>query len=105
MRFQAWASIMPARPAGSYDVVPRVMRTDFVAEWGARPDQAHEQAVQLRGEIMGSVQRGQPDALTPFTGQTAGLIGDVLPAAEIVRAMARDARGALERAGERRPTR
>jgi hypothetical protein len=34
----------------------------------------------------------------PFTGQTEGLIHDVLPAAEILRAMVAEAELALERA-------
>ncbi len=96
VRFATWASIMPPGP-GAYEVVPRVIRTDFVSEWQARPDDARDQAEELRGRIMGSVKRGRPDELTPFTGQTAGLVGDVRPAAEIVHAMAREARAALSR--------
>jgi nitronate monooxygenase/enoyl-[acyl-carrier protein] reductase II len=46
---------------------------------------------------MGSVREGRGDALTPFTGQTAGLIAEVLPAGEIVRRMAADACDALRR--------
>ena len=34
---------------------------------------------------LGSVRRRRPDELTLFTGQTAGLVHDVLPAAETVR--------------------
>jgi enoyl-[acyl-carrier protein] reductase II len=34
----------------------------------------------------------------PFTGQTAGIVHDILPAAEIVRAMVTEAEQALERA-------
>ena len=48
---------------------------------------------------MASVERGRPDELTPFTGQSAGLIHDVLPAAEIVRRMVAGAEEALDRAG------
>jgi enoyl-[acyl-carrier protein] reductase II len=97
VRFEAWSAIMPASEGG-YDVVPRVIRTDFVAEWERQPGEARRQADRLRAEIMGSVQRGQPHELTPFAGQSAGLIGDVLPAAEIVRRMVREAEAALERA-------
>lgn len=87
VRFEAWRSIMPPPPAGSYAVVPRVIRTDFVDAWQDRPDEAGDQAERLRREIMGSVLGGRPDELTPFTGQTAGLVHEVLPAAEIVRRM------------------
>lgn len=97
VRFEPWRSIMPSR-AGGYDVVPRVIRTDFVADWEARPAEAQEHAEHLRGEIMGAIERRRPDELTPFTGQTAGLIDGVRSAGEVVRAMAREAQGALARA-------
>jgi enoyl-[acyl-carrier protein] reductase II len=96
VRFEAWGLIMP--PSSGYDVVPRVIRTDFVAEWEGRADEAGRQAERLRGEIMAAVEERRPHELTPFTGQTAGLIRDVLPAAEIVRAMVAGAEDTLERA-------
>lgn len=95
VRFETWSAIMP--PAqGGYDVVPRVIRTDFVAEWERRREQAAAQAEPLREEIMGSVRQGRSHELTPFTGQTAGLIQKVLPAAEIVREMVNGAEQALQ---------
>ena len=54
VRFEAWGAIMPGGPTG-YDVVPRVIRTDFVAEWESRREEAGRQAERLRGEIMASV--------------------------------------------------
>lgn len=97
IRFETWSAIMPSRPGG-YDVVPRVIRTHFVTKWQDRPREAAEHAEALRTEIMGSVGAGRPDELTPFTGQTAGLVTDVLPAAEIVRRLAADAEDELRRA-------
>jgi enoyl-[acyl-carrier protein] reductase II len=97
VRFESWRQVMPPSEGG-YDVVPRVIRTDFVAEWEEQPDEARRQADRLRAEIMGSLERGRPHELTPFAGQSAGLIHDVLPAAEIVRGMVSVAEDALERA-------
>ena len=97
VRFETWSAIMPR--AGGYDVVPRVIRTDFVAEWQGRAGEAAARAEELRGEIMGSVRRGRPDELTPFTGQSAGLIDDVPPAGEIVREMVAGAEEALTKIG------
>ena len=97
VRFETWGAIMPAG-GGGYDVVPRVIRTDFVAEWEGRAEEAGRQAERLRAEIMAAVEQRRPHELTPFTGQTAGLIRDVLPAAEIVRTIVADAEDALERA-------
>jgi NAD(P)H-dependent flavin oxidoreductase YrpB (nitropropane dioxygenase family) len=41
---------------------------------------------------------GRGDEQLPFTGQSAGLIDDVLPAAEIIRRLIAEARTALDRA-------
>ena len=99
VRFETWSAIMP--PSPGYRVVPRVISTAFVEEWQGRFADAGERADELRAQIMATVAEGRPDALTPFTGQTAGLIEDVLPAGEIVRRMADDACAAL-RAGAAR---
>jgi enoyl-[acyl-carrier protein] reductase II len=94
VRFEAWGAIMPP-PERGYDVVPRVIRTDFVAAWEHRAGAARAEAERLRAEIMASVQNGRGHELTPFTGQSAGLIDDVRPAAEIVAAMVAEAEDAL----------
>jgi enoyl-[acyl-carrier protein] reductase II len=97
IRFETWSAILPPSEAG-YDVVPRVIRSDFVAEWERRPDEARRQADRLRGEIMGSIERGRAHELTPFAGQSAGLVREVLPAADIVRGLVSEAESALGRA-------
>ena len=94
VRFTAWRAMMPA---GGYDAVPRVMRTAFVDEWHGRPGDAAERAEELRGEVMGAIRAGRAHELTPFTGQSAGLVADVLPAGEIVRRIAAEACEALRR--------
>jgi enoyl-[acyl-carrier protein] reductase II len=94
VRFEPWSVIMAPRP-GSYDVVPRVIRTAFVDEWRTRRDEAQSEAERLRGQIMAAVQQRRPDQLLPFTGQSAGLIHDVVPAAEIIRALVDEATAAL----------
>lgn len=98
VRFEAWGRIFP-RAADGYDVVPRVIRTDFVSEWSRRADEVPARAGDLRGEILASIEHGRPHELTPFTGQSAGLVHDVRPAADIVRAMAAQAEEALRGRG------
>jgi enoyl-[acyl-carrier protein] reductase II len=71
VRFEAWSDIMPTRPGG-YDVVPRVLRTEFVARWAADREGARAEAERLRDEVMASVRKGRPHELTPLTGQTPG---------------------------------
>jgi enoyl-[acyl-carrier protein] reductase II len=94
VRFESWSAFMPPEE-GAYDVVPRVIRTGFVSEWEARREDAAQEAERLRGDVMAALQQGRVHELTPFTGQSAGLVNDVQPAAEIVRAMAAEAEKAL----------
>jgi enoyl-[acyl-carrier protein] reductase II len=96
VRFETWTAIMPPRAPGAYEVVPRVIRTDFVNEWESRPEDAAADAERLQGEIMGAVRGGRAHEVLPFTGQSAGLIHDVRPAAEIVHSLVAEAERALE---------
>jgi enoyl-[acyl-carrier protein] reductase II len=96
LRFEPWHDLFPPAP-GSYDVVPRVLRTDFVARSAADREGAVSQAEALRGEIMRGIRSGRAHELTPFTGQTAGLVADVRAAADIVRDMVAEAEEALAR--------
>jgi enoyl-[acyl-carrier protein] reductase II len=84
-RFDVWRTIMPAASSSAYDTVPRVLSTPFVAEWRDRPDEVRREAERLRGEVIAAVRERRTEELLPFTGQTAGLIDDILPAGEIVR--------------------
>ncbi len=97
VRFEVFKEILPSTSDRAYETVPRVMRTPFVEEWLQRSEEARREAERLRAEIMSVVQRHRPHELVPFTGQTAGLIHEMLPAAEIVRTMITDAEQALGR--------
>jgi enoyl-[acyl-carrier protein] reductase II len=97
VRFEAWKEIFPPAGGGAYETVPRVMRTSFVEEWQRHPEEARREAERLRGELMSVVRERKPHELVPFTGQTAGMIHDVLPAGEIVREMVSEAEQALRR--------
>ena len=96
VRFETWSAIMPPRPPGAYDVVPRVIRTDFVDEWESRPRDAAAESERLRADIMGAVREGRTHELVPFTGQTAGMITDVQPAAKIVKNLVAEAERVVE---------
>jgi len=97
VRFEAWKEIFPPAGEGAYETVPRVMRTSFIEEWQRSPEEARREAERLRGELMSVVRERRPHELVPFTGQTAGLIHDVLPAGEIVRGMVSEAEEALRK--------
>jgi enoyl-[acyl-carrier protein] reductase II len=104
IRFEAWREIFPPAGGGAYETVPRVMRTPFVEEWQRRSGEARREAERLRGEVISVVRQRKPHELVPFAGQTAGLVHEVLPAAEIVRGMVDEAEQALQRVNELRGT-
>src|ERR687886_891736 len=98
VRFAVWKEIFPPAGGDAYDVVPRVIRTPFVDQWRGRRDEARREAERLREEVISLVRQRRPHELVPFTGQTAGVIRDILPASEIVRRMIAEAEQALEQA-------
>jgi enoyl-[acyl-carrier protein] reductase II len=93
--------VMPAPTAGGYATVPRSLRTPFVDQWNARPGDAEKQAERLREELGTAIRVGRAHELIPLTGQTAGMIDEVLPAGEVVRRMVREAEEALRAARAR----
>jgi nitronate monooxygenase/enoyl-[acyl-carrier protein] reductase II len=98
IRFEEWREFFPPVGEGAYDVVPRVIRTPFVDEWRGRPNDAGREAERLRGEVTTALRQGRAHELVPFTGQTTGLIREILPAADIVRRIIAEAEAALDRA-------
>ena len=88
-------AVFPPAAPGGYRTLPRALPTDFVERWNADPDGAATAGERLRGELIEAARAGRGHELVPFTGQTAGLINEILPAGEIVRRMLEEA----ERAG------
>jgi enoyl-[acyl-carrier protein] reductase II len=87
--------VFPLEGPGGYGTLPRVLRTPFVTEWNRRLDAVGREAGRLRAELMASIEEGRAHELVPFTGQTAGMIHEILPAGEIVRRMAAQAEETL----------
>ena len=100
VRFEAWEGIFPPAGGGTYATVPRVLRTPFVEEWLGRTQEARSEAERLRNEVLSAIRGRTTHELLPFTGQTAGLVHDILPAGEIVERMVFEAELALTRAGD-----
>jgi enoyl-[acyl-carrier protein] reductase II len=71
-----------------------------VREWSGRPEEARIETQRLRDEIRSAIRERTTHELLPFTGQTAGMVRDILPAKEIVERMVSEAELALKRAGE-----
>jgi nitronate monooxygenase/enoyl-[acyl-carrier protein] reductase II len=87
--------VLPGPTEGGYEVTPRSLRTDFVAEWNAKPDQAAKDADRLRAEVAEAMRNGTAHRLLPLTGQTCGLIDSIEPAADVVRRIVAEAEQAL----------
>jgi enoyl-[acyl-carrier protein] reductase II len=75
-------------------------RTPFVEEWAGRVQEAKSEAGRLREEVLRAIRGRTTHELLPFTGQTAGLVHDILPAGDIVGRMVAGAELALSQAGE-----
>ncbi len=92
VKMDGWAH---AKVTEEYQTSLRVLRTDFIDRWNQQADDGSEEAT-LRGEF-------KPDIvgrLVPVAGESAGLIKDILPAADIVRNMAAEAEKVLKVAGQ-----
>lgn len=91
--------VMPPYTEGAYtDMSPRALRNAFIDRWNEDPQGAAEHSRELQGEIISAVRAGNLEDYLPLTGQSCGLIRDILPAAEIVARMVEDAKQALTRA-------
>ncbi|MEV8551783.1 nitronate monooxygenase [Streptomyces glaucescens] len=77
---------------------PRSLRTPFLEEVEAHPERVRPAEVGPR--LVQAVLDGRGHEFLPFTGQSAALVHDVLPAGEIVRRMVDDAETVLRRAAE-----
>jgi nitronate monooxygenase/enoyl-[acyl-carrier protein] reductase II len=98
VRFEAWVRMFPPAPAPAYPVVPRVLGTEFVERWQSQAGNERSRIEDARVALQQAIARRSTHELLPFTGQSAGLIDDVLPAAEIVRRMVSEAHSALTQA-------
>jgi enoyl-[acyl-carrier protein] reductase II len=76
-------------------VAPRSLATPLVEQLRLHPEWIDPASIGPR--LRESVLDGRGDEYLPFAGQSAGLIHEVLPAAEIVRRVVAEAQAALER--------
>ena len=90
--------LMPASADAWTGLTHRVLRNAWVDHWNARPDEAAARAEELSTELYEGLHGGRVHEFLPFAGQDVGLIDNVIPAGEVVRALAADAAAAIERA-------
>jgi nitronate monooxygenase/enoyl-[acyl-carrier protein] reductase II len=73
----------------------RTLRTPFTDLLEREPERVARDAAQLSAQLIQGVLQGQGHDYLPFTGQSAGLIHEILPARDIVRDMVAQAERAL----------
>ena len=83
--------ILPPYTRPHYPAVGRVLRTPFYDQWAGRADKLAEGAGQIGPEILTAILAGGGHEYLPFSGQSAGLVHEILPAAEIVRRVVAEA--------------
>jgi NAD(P)H-dependent flavin oxidoreductase YrpB (nitropropane dioxygenase family) len=87
----------PFSRSGAYGL-PRSLRTPFLEDVEAHPERV--QPAEAGPRIVEAMLTGRGHEYLPFTGQSAALIHDILPAAEIVRRIVDDAETILRRTAE-----
>ncbi len=99
VKFDLFKEIFPSRAQG-YGTAPRALNTDFIRRYQDK-ESATRDAEKVRAELMPRLMKSARaiDLYVPFTGQSTGLIRDILPAAEIVKRTVSEARAILDRAG------
>jgi nitronate monooxygenase/enoyl-[acyl-carrier protein] reductase II len=100
VKAEFWLNVFPLRREGGFPVVPRSLRTAFIEEWLEQRDKAGAEAERLSAEIGQAVREGRMLEKVPFTGQTAGLIKEALPVAEILDRLVAEAEAALSAAAK-----
>ena len=87
--------LLPPASDGAYATVPRVIRNAFVEEWDGREDDVRTMQAELVERMRAAIRENRVHEVMVITGEVAGAISDVLPAAEIVRRMATGAEDVL----------
>jgi enoyl-[acyl-carrier protein] reductase II len=88
--------IMPPYTRSGVRSQARALETPLITVLRERPDDV-DPAV-AGPELIAAIRAGRGDQFLPFTGQSAALIHEILPAAEILRRTVADAELALQRA-------
>jgi enoyl-[acyl-carrier protein] reductase II len=97
VKFDALNELLPSPGTKGYGTVLRSIRTPFIDDLWAQPGPALRDPQRFLGLLKTAIQAGLVHEVMPTAGQSAGGIGDILPAAEIVQRMISEAEQALAR--------
>jgi nitronate monooxygenase/enoyl-[acyl-carrier protein] reductase II len=93
-------AVLPPLSPGGDPAVPRALRTEFIDRWNQDVSGARSATGQLRDQVRTAAVEGRLDELIPFTGQSAALIHDIAPAAELIARIIAQAETALREANQ-----
>ncbi|MDP9890166.1 NAD(P)H-dependent flavin oxidoreductase [Pseudarthrobacter enclensis] len=96
VKVDVWDDIFGKPGGGAFDVVPRALETPFIEQWQDHRADASAEAARLQSQIMEAVRKQSMERFVPFTGQSVGMIGEVLPARDIVQRLIEQATEALQ---------
>jgi len=88
--------VLPPANLPAWTAQPRALRTPLTDRLEHDPDGVDP--AELRTRLVAALQEDRGHRLLPFTGQSAGLITDVVPAADIIRRIFTEATEALSSA-------
>lgn len=91
--------IMPNPGALGYGTVLRSLRSEFIDTWKPRRDEARRQAEKLLAQLVDLTRQGRIGEAFPAAGQSAGMVRDIVPAAEVVNRLVDEARAVLRQMG------
>jgi nitronate monooxygenase/enoyl-[acyl-carrier protein] reductase II len=94
IKVEFWTDLFPVS-GQAYQTIPRALSSPFIMEWQNRRDIVKEEAKRLQAGVISAIEQERFGELFPFTGQTAGQIKEILPAAEIVLRLVNEAEAAL----------
>lgn len=98
MQLDFFNEITPNPGTLGYGTRLRALRTPFTDKWQQRGDEVRSDPGAVIDEIAKAEAKGELEKLLVVGGQSAGLVVDLPPAAEIVRAVALEAEEALSKA-------
>jgi nitronate monooxygenase/enoyl-[acyl-carrier protein] reductase II len=81
--------------AGGLGSLGCACRTPFIDHWQQHLDEVEQEAESLHGKILEAMRQRKLYKLVLGAGQSAGIVDEILPAAEIVRQIAVDAEQVL----------
>lgn len=86
---------VPGLTEGGWPAVPRSLRTPFVETWNSRPEEVPSNLDAIRAELRDAMGTGRAHELIPLTGESAGIINQILPVGAIISLMIDQAERAL----------